>query len=292
MAINSNFPKALRRLIPVLAVTVLLSAAAGSENKVQWARSADGVRIAYEVHGGGPLALVFVHGWSCNRSFWSGQIEPFSQKFKVVAVDLAGHGDSGRNREKWTIPSYGDDVAAVVKKLDLKKVILIGHSMGGDVIAEAALRLPGRVVGLIWLDTYKQLGPGRTPEEVQAFVAKFRGNFSETTREFVRGLFVSASDPALVERVAQTMSSAPPSIAVPSLDSAFSYSREMPRTLERLHLPVVAINPDNAPSDVGSLEHYGVQLILMPGVGHFEMMEDPKRFNGRLSTAISRLNRE
>ena len=88
------------------------------------------------------------------------------------------------------------------------------------------------------------------------------------------------------------MSSAPPSIAVPSLDSAFSYSREMPRTLERLHLPVVAINPDNAPSDVGSLEHYGVQLILMPGVGHFEMMEDPKRFNGLLSTAISRLNRE
>jgi pimeloyl-ACP methyl ester carboxylesterase len=294
MAINSNFLKTLQRFTPLLAVTVLLTAVAGadSENKVHWATSTDGVRIAYEVRGGGSLALVFVHGWSCNRSFWAGQMEPFSKQFEVVAVDLAGHGDSGRNREKWTIQSYGDDVAAVVKKLDLKKVILIGHSMGGDVIPEAALRLPGRVVGLIWLDTYKKLGAGRTPDEVQAFVAKFRSNFSETTRDFVRSMFVSTSDPALVERVALTMSSVPPSIALPSLESAFSYSREMPRTLERLHLAVIAINPDNAPSDVGSLQHYGVQVIFMPGVGHFLMMEDPKRFNGLLSTAIGRLNRE
>jgi hypothetical protein len=65
------------------------------------------------------------------------------------------------------------------------------------------------------------------------------------------------------------MSSAPPSIALPSLDSAFRYSREMPRTLERLHLPVIAINPDDAPTDIASLEHYGVQVIVMSGVGHF-----------------------
>jgi pimeloyl-ACP methyl ester carboxylesterase len=294
MAINSKFLKTLRRFVPALAVTVLLTAvaAADSGDKIHWARSTDGVRIAYEVRGKGSLALVFVHGWSCNRSFWAGQMEPFSRQFTVVAIDLAGHGDSGRNREKWTIQSYGNDVAAVVKKLHLKRVILVGHSMGGDVIPEAALRLPGRVVGLIWLDTYKKLGAGRTPEEVQAFVAKFRSNFSETTRDFVRSMFVSTSDPALVERVALTMSSAPPSIALPSLQSAFSYSREMPRTLDRLHLPVIAINPDNAPTDVASLDHYGVQVIFMSGVGHFLMMEDPQRFNGLLSTAIGRFNRE
>ncbi|MBZ5615701.1 MAG: alpha/beta hydrolase [Acidobacteriia bacterium] len=294
MAINSRFLKTARRFAPAMAAAVLFTvvAEADSRNKVQWARSTDGVRIAYEVRGQGALALVFVHGWSCNRSFWAGQMEPFSRHFKVVAVDLAGHGDSGRNREKWTIQSYGEDVAAVVKKLNLKRVILIGHSMGGDVIPEAALRLPGRVLGLIWLDTYKKLGAGRSPEEVQAFVAKFRPNFSEATRTFVRSMFVSTSDPALVERVALTMSSAPPSVALPSLDSAFSYSREMPQTLERLHLPVIAINPDNAPTDIASLDHHSVQVIVMPGVGHFLMMEDPQRFNGLLSTAIGRLNRE
>ena len=211
MTIQSKFLKILRRFAPALAVTVLLTAVAvaDSASKVHWAKSTDGVRIAYEVRGKGSPALVFVHGWSCNRSFWADQMEPFSRQFTVVAVDLAGHGDSGRNRERWTIQSYGEDVAAVVKKLDLKRVILIGHSMGGDVIPEAALRLPGRVVGLIWLDTYKKLGKGRTPEEVQAFIAKLSPNFPEATRDLVRSMFVNTSDPALVERVALVMSSAP-----------------------------------------------------------------------------------
>jgi pimeloyl-ACP methyl ester carboxylesterase len=293
-----NFVLMKGRLPLILATICLLAVIAkdvtaeDTAHKAHWVPSRDGVHVAYEVHGTGSPALVFVHGWSCDRSYWAGQLEPFSRNFTVVAVDLAGHGDSGLDRKQWTIQSYGDDVAAVVKKLNLKKVILIGHSMGGDVIPEAALRLPHRVVGLIWLDTYKKLGAGRTPEEVEAFVAKFRPNFVEATRTFVSSLFVPTSDPALVEKVALDMSSAPPSVALPTLESAFGYSREMPHTLERLHLPVIAINPDNAPTDVASLEHYGVQVIFMPGVGHFLMMEDPKRFNGLLTTAIARLNRE
>jgi pimeloyl-ACP methyl ester carboxylesterase len=105
-------------------------------------------------------------------------------------------------------------------------------------------------------------------------------------------MFVPTSDPALVEKVALAMSSAPPSVALPSLESVFGYSREMPRTLEKLKLPVIAINPDNAPTDEASLNHYGVQVILMPGVGHFLMMEDPQRFNGLLNAAISKLNQK
>ncbi len=131
MAIKSKVLRTLQGFAPALAATVLLTAVAGADsgNKVHWARSTDGVRIAYEVRGKGSLALVFVHGWSCNRGFWAGQMKPFSSQFKVVAVDLAGHGDSGRNREKWTIQSYGDDVAAVVKKLNLKRVILVAKHL-------------------------------------------------------------------------------------------------------------------------------------------------------------------
>jgi pimeloyl-ACP methyl ester carboxylesterase len=295
---NPKLLKMLRRLAPALAMIVFLTAidkeASGGEarGKVHWAKSTDGVRIAYEVHGNGPLAVVFVHGWSCNRSYWAGQLEPLSRQFKVVAIDLGGHGDSGLGRKNWTIQSYGEDVAAVVKKLNLKRVVLVGHSMGGDVIPEAALRLPQRVVGLVWVDTYKKLGAGRTPEEVQAFAAKFRPDFVAATRGFVRSMFLPTSDPALVERVALGMSSAPPSVALPSLESAFGYSREMPRTLEQLKLRVIAINPDNAPTDEASLNRYGVQVIFMPGVAHFLMMEDPTRFNGLLSNAITRLNSE
>ena len=96
--------------------------------------SPDSIQIAYEVHGAGDPALIFVHGWSCDRSYWKGQLETFSKNFKVVAIDLAGHGESGLGRQAWTIEAFGADVEAVVEKLGLKRVILIGHSMRGDVI--------------------------------------------------------------------------------------------------------------------------------------------------------------
>jgi pimeloyl-ACP methyl ester carboxylesterase len=290
-----------RTIVPVGAVLAVMAFCptigadrfdAGSQKTpTSFATSADGVRIAYEVHGEGSPTLVFVHGWSCNRGYWAGQLEPLSTQYKVVAIDLGGHGESGRGRKAWTIESFGADVAAVVKKLELERVVLIGHSMGGDVIPEAARRLPGRVAGLIWVDTYKELGAGRSPEEVEAFVAKFRANFVDTTRVFVRGLFLPTSDRSLVERVATDMSAAPPAVALGALQSAFSYSRQMPRTLQALHLPVIAINPDNAPTDVASLERSGVKVMIMPGVGHFAMMEAPERFNRLLRSAIDTLVR-
>lgn len=281
-------------LAAVSSVITLGPAAAGAQkgqNNVRRVKSADGVSIAYEVHGKGTPALVFVHGWSCDRSYWAGQLGPFSRQFTVVAVDLAGHGESGLGRKEWTIESFGEDVAAVVKKLGLRRVILIGHSMGGDVVPEAARRLPGRVQGIVWLDTYKQLGSGRTPEQVRAFVDRFRPNFKVTTREFVRGMFPPSSDQKLVGRVAEDMSSATPTVALAALESAFNYSRAMPRTLEELKLPVLAINPDDAPTDTASLKRYGVEVMIMPGVGHFLHMEAPERFNGLLMTAIAKLKR-
>jgi len=253
--------------------------------------SPDGIPIAYEVRGEGTPALVFVHGWSCDRSYWAGQLEPFARQRRVVAVDLAGHGESGLGRKEWTMSAFGGDVAAVVDKLGLQRIILIGHSMGGDVIAEAARRLKGRVAGMVWVDTYRQLGAGRTVEQVEAFAAPFRANFADTTRAFVRTMFLPTSDRALVERVAADMASAPPEVAVAALVNAFGYSREMPLALQDLQLPVISINPDNAPTDVASMQRYGVKVVIMPGVGHFPLMEDPERFNALLGTAIGELAR-
>ena len=235
-------------------------------------------------------ALIFVHGWSCDRSYWKAQIGPFTKKFEVVFVDLAGHGESGLGRKSWTIEAFGDDVASVVKKLGLKRVILIGHSMGGDVIAETARQLHGAVIGLIMIDTYKKLGPGRPPEQVEAFVAKLRTDFKDSTNALVRSMFVQSSDSSLVKWVAKDMSSAPPAIALDALSHSFNYSRQMPHTLEEIKLPVIAINSDNSPTDTASMDHYGVQVMIMNGVGHFMMMEDPDRFNRLLQTAIDKLN--
>lgn len=257
------------------------------------ATSHDGVSISYETLGSGTPALVFVHGWSCDRSYWQGQLEPFSLDFRVVGIDLAGHGESGRDREEWTIASYGADVAAVVEQLGLERVVLIGHSMGGDVVVDAARLLPGRVAGMVWVDTYSRLGTVRTPEQVSAFLAPLRANFADSTYALVRRrLFLPTSDSALAERVARDMASAPPDIALASLESSITNDRVVPAVLEELDLPVASLNPEDSSPDVEALERHGVQVVLVPGVGHFMMMEDPVAFNAILMDVIEGFLRE
>jgi pimeloyl-ACP methyl ester carboxylesterase len=274
-----------------LAAIALATGAAAQEPTAGVAIAPDGIHIAYETLGDGPVAVVLVHGWSCDRSYWRLQLAPLARHYRVVALDLAGHGESGLGRARWTQAAFGGDVAAVVQALGLRRVVLVGHSMGGDVIAEAARRLQGRVAGLVMVDTYKRLGAGRSAEEVAAFQARMRDHFADSARAFVRTMFVPTSDRALVERVADDMASSQPDVALAALESAMSYSREMPRTLQALRLPVIAINPDNAPSDSASLKRYGVDLVVMPGVGHFPMLEDAERFNALLLAAVERLAR-
>ena len=276
-------------MIAFLLVTcVCLTTAFGQTSSTP---SPDGIKIVYDVKGEGTTALVFVHGWSCDRTYWKGQVESFSGKYKVVAVDLAGHGESGLGRSHWTMEAFGEDVAAVVKALDLKNVIMIGHSMGSVVIAEAARHLPGRVAGLVMVDQFKNLGVGFTAAEVEAFAAGFRANFKDSTKAFVRRMFVPASDKSLVEWVANDMSSAPTTVALEALETTLNYSRRMPQTLTELKLPVVAINDARRPTDIASMQRYGVDVLIMEGVGHFLMMEDPKKFNELLETAIKKITK-
>jgi pimeloyl-ACP methyl ester carboxylesterase len=247
------------------------------------------MRIAYETRGAGDIAVVLVHGWSCDRSYFRHQLESLSDKYQVVAVDLAGHGDSELGRQNSTIASFGADVAAVVKKLRLKRTVLVGHSMGGDVVVAAARLLKGRVIGLVWADDYKDLEPPRSDADIEAFVAQFRKDFPGKTDKVVRSLFRADADPALVNMVAKDMSSAPPLVGTTSIESSFKYAREIPGALSELKLPVIAINADNGATDEASLARHGVKSVVMKGTGHFLMLEDPKRFDTLLVSAIEEL---
>ena len=117
----------------------------------------------------------------------------------------------------------GADVAAVVEQVGIEDAVLVGHSMGGDVILEAALMLGRRVRGLVWVDTYRSLG-GRpdSPDEIETFVAAFRRDFIGQTQLFVRSMFGPGADPDLVNWVAADMSAAPPEVALDSLKHAVS----------------------------------------------------------------------
>lgn len=251
------------------------------------ATSPDGIAIAYEQHGAGSPAIVLVHGWSCDRSYWREQVDPLATRHSVVAIDLAGHGESGTGRSSWTMAAFGGDVAAVVDDLALDRVVLVGHSMGGDVIVEAALLLGDRVRGLVWVDTYPALGEPTSVAEVDAFVANLARDFVGETTRFVQGMFSPTADPKLAAWVSADMASAPPDIALDAIRNSFLNEGPAIDGLARLNAPRVSINPDDGPLDVASLERHGFQVVIVEGLGHFLMLEDPPRFNAVLEDAIA-----
>ena len=142
--------------------------------QVRTVRSADGVRIVYDVRGEGDTALLFVHCWACNRFFWRDQVDFFSPHYRVVTLDLAGHGQSGKDRTQWSILGLAQDVVAVANDLELNKIILIGHSMGGPVSLEAASELRGRVKAVVLVDAMSDVTKRRAVAPAEADAEKLR----------------------------------------------------------------------------------------------------------------------
>jgi pimeloyl-ACP methyl ester carboxylesterase len=252
-------------------------------------KSKDGVEIRYQVEGSGSPAIVFVHGWSCDRSYWRKQIDHFKRAHRVVAVDLAGHGESAAGRKDWTMSAFGADVQAVLEALDLRGVVLVGHSMGGQVILEAARLSPDRVAALVPVDTLEDVDGRFTSEELDQFLAPLRADFRAGTEGFVRGFFTKFSDPDLVDRIASDMASAPSEIALSALENLFEYDEEA--ALAAVQLPIRLINADLWPTDLEAARRHNseIELAVMPRSGHFLMAEDPEEFNRLLARAVSEL---
>ncbi len=147
----------------------------------------------------------------------------------------------------------------MLDEVGAKRVALVGHSMGGDAVAFAARRLGDRVAGIIWVDAFRSLGnePVSPPEVVDAFVAPFRDDFAVAVDQFARNLFPAGADRALVDRIAADMAAAPREAALGSLGYALNREPPLLEALSVITAPIVAINPDIAPTDVDSLRRHG-----------------------------------
>jgi len=298
LSVNMNLRKLSILLIWMLALAVPLLISCQHEAEtppvatgpvVDSVASADGVMIRYEVVGKGEPTLVFVHGWSCDRSYWKAQVDEFARTYQVVTVDMGGHGESGLGREDWTLAAFGADVAAVVNKLNPDKVVLIGHSMAGGVNIQAARQLPGRVIGLIGVDTYKKFGTGYSQEQITEITAPFRADFATSVDGRVRSMFPENADSALVDQIAADMSAAPPEVAISAFENYFSGNAV--EILKEVRVPIRAINSDMWPTDLETNRRHAAsfELKLMPGTGHFVQQEDPATFNRLLHETLDEL---
>jgi pimeloyl-ACP methyl ester carboxylesterase len=281
--------KSMNAAISALAAAALVVGCA-SRGTVATVKAPDGVEIRYEAAGSGEPTLVFVHGWSCDRSYWRAQMDHFAASHRVVAVDLGGHGESGLGRKDWTIAGFAGDVRAVVEALGARKVVLVGHSMGGPVILEAAQLMPERVVALVSVDFFNDVDRRFGAKEREGFLAPMRADFRKATEAFVRQeMFAARSNPKLVDRIARDMAAAPPAVGVSAMDHILRYDQGA--ALAAAKVPVRLINADKWPTNLEAARRHKpeVELAVMPAVGHFLMMEAPDEFNRLLARAVSEL---
>ncbi len=273
---------------------------AGPETRT--ARAPDGVELVYEVRGapsptGGP-ALVFIHGWTCNREHWKEQVDVFDDTHRIVALDLGGHGDSGGAggdqgaRQTWTLPTLAGDVEAVIDAEGLERVVLIGHSMGGPVALLAAAKRPEQVVAVIGVDTLHDAEFVFSRDLVDNLAARMRADFDGFVDQFIRASFAAntEADPALIQWVIDGSKQTDPNVAA-ALMRAFA-DFDPKKAFAAYKGPIRCINAATPTTRVETNRKYNdnFDVTLIDHSGHFVMLERPEAFNAALREMLAELD--
>ena len=252
-------------------------------------RSVDGVTIAYSVSGTADTAIVFIHGGLADRSFWDGQHSPFSHNYKVIALDLAGHGESGRDRPKWGIVEFAEDVLAVLNAERVPHAILVGNSLGGAVAIEAAFLAGTRARAVIGIDTFHDIGRRIDPSHATAQADAWRRDFDGSLDRMLAALFHPDAAPSLVAEVRRRISKTPLEVVCSMFASFAGYDTAAPA--RQLRVPVRCINGDLFPTDTHAIRQFiaDFDAMVLPHTGHFPMLERPDEFNRKLADTLASL---
>lgn len=253
----------------------------------------NGTPISYHVYGSGPATLLFVHGSFIDQTYWKEQVSFFKEKYKVVTMDLAGHGESGTNRGEWTLQSMADDVVNVIKELNLDDVILVGHSLGANLILMAAAAYPDPVIGFIAVDNFKNLAtplPAEYDSQVEAIIESSKKAYADTNGQYARMVLVTPQTPQwITDKVVTAFRNSYEPMGQQTLPQFFVMDQIEREILPSLHPKMNLINVNYMPTNVEALEKHAVNgyaLIEIAGTCHYPMLESPKALNEALDEVI------
>jgi pimeloyl-ACP methyl ester carboxylesterase len=266
-----------RRFFPAtLAVLLAIAAPLG-------AATLDGMKIHSTASGKGGKTLVLVHGWTCDDTSWAANVPELSKHYRVVTLDLPGHGQSGSPKDgKLTMDLFARAVEAVRAEQRADKIVLVGHSMGTPVIRQYARLYPQHVAALVIVDGVvmapPQGGRGIAPP---VNPAQFEGPDGLQARErFIKGMFTPKTPQDVQQRVLKMMLAPPATTATGAMVATFD-----PATFpdEVMTMPVYGIYAEKSvllgnPETVKKV-FPKMAVVEMPGTGHFVMMEQPAEFN-------------
>ncbi|MCE0763233.1 alpha/beta hydrolase [Pseudonocardia kujensis] len=247
--------------------------------------------LHYDVTGAatGP-ALVLVHGLGCSRRDFDGLTPLLPAHLRVVAVDLAEHGDSRSTRADYSIGAFAADVVAVLDAAGIDRAILVGHSLGGAVAVELARVRPERVEAVIGLDALHFLGiyPLQPPEVVEQTVAFFAQDYVEAVRSLVDTGVVPETDPNVKAAAFAQMSSVRQPAGLTGLRGLLEWDMETALATTTQPITVIAARPLY---DEDAHRRFGDRVDFRPeDLGsHFFPVEFPDQTARLILDALARI---
>jgi 3-oxoadipate enol-lactonase len=238
--------------------------------------------------------LVFVHGFTTTSEFWKWQAEQFAVSYSVIRINLPGHGASPAPTSRgYRVEDFVEDVARVFEKLTLDRAVLIGLSMGGIIAQVFTIKYPHLVEALVLVDTTAHgLGADATADTFLAAVDK-RGA-EKAIQNLSDASFSSSASPALLEWARREVIQTPEFVAraaVRSLNDADTRG-----SLSQIKVPTLVIVGEEdrvtppQESEILAKSISGSTLSLIPGAGHFSMLDSPVAFNRILRSFLDELS--
>lgn len=239
--------------------------------------------------------LVFIHGWSCDGTFWKEQLAAFPDARRIV-IDLPGFGKSDKPRNRpYSMKFFARAVKAVLDAAKVTQPVLIGHSMGYAVSRQFLMDYPNVARAIVNVDGAYYIAP-TTPEaqarwdtEMDEFMQAFTGSQRDVNvREFVESTFYETTPEALRPRIMDIMTRA-------DAYAANSALREMGTPEQWKHqsftLPALVVY---AAAPYLSEKHADYMRTVFPNMtyqqwtdaGHYLMLEQPQRFNELLRSFL------
>jgi pimeloyl-ACP methyl ester carboxylesterase len=264
-----------------------------------------GCPLYYESNGTGEPALLFVHGYCRSHEDWDKKVDYFRSGHRVAACDLPGHGKSDCSLGQVSIEGFAASVAETIGAVRFNPVVLIGHSMGCRVVLQTYFDRPQDVVGLILID-----GSWCSAANFSEMRARVTADFAELgyqrflQREFEE-MFVATSDPLLKRRIVTEAMAMPRPLGEPLLLRTLEWdAAHMEDALSRIAVPLLilqstALNVERRRVMLKEGETTpwlelvrklvpAAQTHVLPGIGHFSMLEAPSQINRAIEQFVAR----
>jgi len=244
----------------------------------------DGIQLHSSSHGTGSKTVILVHGWTCDETTWDSQVQVLSKQYRVLTLDLPGHGKSASPKEGvFSIELFAKAVDAVRTEAKADKVVLVGHSMGTPVVIQYARMFPQHTAALVFVDGLVRIGGGgrggSAPDPQQAGGPggrKYRENM-------IRGMFSASTTEAMQSHILNMMLGAPEATAVGAMKATFAFASPKDEVIK---LPVLGLYADHsglgADKEFMKAAYPNLQYVEIPSTGHFLMMEKADEFNRRV----------